>query len=298
MSRRTGARRDSPGTGPAEGGSSRPSFLRRFARHRAGMVGALTLFAFVLLSLLAPLIRPYDPLSADMSSVLRWPSAAHWLGTDEIGRDVLSRLLYGGQLSLRVGALAVIVGVGLGVPLGCLSGYAGGTVDLLIQRVVDVLQAFPGILLVLLVSASVGPNLEWTVVALGILSVPAFARLVRGSVLLVKELSYVEAAHAAGVGSFRVVARHILPNSLTPVIVQSSLQFGFSVLLLAGLGFLGLGAQPPTPEWGSMLASGRIYMRTAPHVVLFPALAISFVVLSMNLVGDALRDALDPHSEV
>ncbi len=244
--------------------------------------------------MVAPWVAPYDPLAADIGKALQPPSALHWLGTDELGRDILSRLLYGAGLSLRVGLLAVAVGIGVGVPLGSISGYYGGTFDLVGQRVVDTLQAFPGILLALLVAAIAGPHLEWTIAVLGILSVPIYTRLCRASVLQVKQLSYVEAARSIGCGEPRVIIRHVLPNSLSPVIVQSSIQFALSILLLAGLGFLGLGAQPPTPEWGSMLAQGRVYLRTSPHVVIFPAVTISVAVLALNLVGDALRDALDP----
>ena len=279
-------------SGPAAG--ARPSFLVRVAGHRAGLVGAVVIGTLFTLGILAAWIAPYDPLAANIRIARQAPSAVHWLGTDEIGRDVLSRLLFGAGLSLRVGFLAVLVGAGVGVPLGALSGYVGGLVDLLSQRVVDTLQAFPGILLAILVGAIVGPNLEWTIACLGILAVPVYTRLVRASVLQVKQLAYVEAARAVGCNELRIVARHVLPNSLSPVIVQSSLQFGFTVLLLAGLGFLGLGAQPPTPEWGGMLAQGVAYLRTAPHIVVFPGLIISVTVLALNLLGDALRDALDP----
>jgi peptide/nickel transport system permease protein len=177
-----------------------------------------------------------------------------------------------------------------------LSGYFGGTFDLVVQRAIDALQAFPGILLALLISAVVGPSLDWTIAALGVLSIPVYTRLVRASVLVVKELMFVEAARSMGCSGFRVIARHVLPNALSPVIIQSTLQFGTSVLLLAGLGFLGLGAQPPAPEWGAMLSQGRVYMRSSPHMVIFPGLVISITVLALNLIGDALRDALDPRA--
>lgn len=248
------------------------------------------------LGVTAAWLAPYDPLLSDIGIARQGPSALHWLGTDEIGRDILSRLLHGAGLSLRVGLLAVLVGTGVGVPLGALSGYYGGVFDLAAQRLVDTLQAFPGILLALLVTAVAGPSLELTIAVLGILTIPVYTRLVRASVLQVKQLSYVEAARSVGCREARVIVRHVLPNSLAPVIVQSSLQFALSVLLLAGLGFLGLGAQPPTPEWGSMLAQGRVYLRSSPHVVIFPSLVISVTVLALNLVGDALRDALDPRA--
>jgi ABC-type dipeptide/oligopeptide/nickel transport system permease subunit len=247
----------------------------------------------VIAGLLAPLLAPHDPLLADVSIRLQGPSPSHWLGTDEIGRDILSRLLYGATLSLRVGSSVVLLGVSLGVPLGATSGYVGGAFDLLVQRIIDTIQAFPGILLVILVVALVGPSLELAALALGMLAIPAFTRLTRGEVLLARELMYVEAARSVGCSDFKVLARHILPNTITPVIVQSSLQMGSALLLLAGLSFLGLGAQPPTPEWGAMLAAGTTQMRAAPHVVIFPAVAVSATVLGLNLIGDALRDALD-----
>jgi ABC-type dipeptide/oligopeptide/nickel transport system permease subunit len=273
---------------------SRPSFVRRFMRHRGGLVGAVVMLTLAALALLAPLIAPYDPAAADVLSARQAPTMAHWLGTDEIGRDILSRLLYGAQISLRVGVIAVGVGAGIGVPVGALSGYVGGLLDLLVQRVIDTLQAFPGILLAILISAVAGASLELTIAALGTLSIPVYARLVRGGVLAVKQLAYVDAARTVGCSPLRVVGRHVLPNALSPVFVQSSLQFAFSVLLLAGLGFLGLGAQPPTPEWGVMLAQGRVHLRSAPHIVIFAAIVISITVLALNLIGDALRDALDP----
>jgi ABC-type dipeptide/oligopeptide/nickel transport system permease subunit len=273
---------------------ARPSLISRVARHKAGLVGAVIIGTLFALGILAAQIAPYDPLAADIRSARQAPSALHWFGTDEIGRDILSRLLYGAGLSLRVGLLAVLMGAGIGVPLGALSGYFGGLLDLLAQRAVDTLQAFPGILLAILVGAILGPNLEWTIACLGILSVPVYTRLVRASVLQVKQLAYVEAARTVGCDERRIITSHVLPNSLSPVIVQSSLQFGFTVLLLAGLGFLGLGAQPPTPEWGGMLAQGVAYLRSSPHIVVFPGLVISVTVLALNLFGDALRDALDP----
>jgi ABC-type dipeptide/oligopeptide/nickel transport system permease subunit len=268
--------------------------VRRFAGHKAGVVGAAIVAAFLFVGVFAQVLAPYDPLFADPLIRLQTPSAAHLLGTDELGRDILSRLLYGTTTSMRAVIGIVATGLLLGVPIGAITGYFGGALDLIVQRAVDTIQAFPGILLAILVVALVGPSLELTVAALGFLAVPTYARLVRGSVLVVKQLAYVEAARAVGCASPRILFRHVLPNALTPVIVQSSLQTASALLLLAGLSFLGLGAQPPAPEWGSMLAGGRPYLRSAPHLVLFPGLAISLVVLGLNVVGDALRDALDP----
>jgi peptide/nickel transport system permease protein len=263
-------------------------------RHRGGFIGAVVFMAFVFAGVFAPVITSYDPIIANVSIATQGSSAAHWLGTDELGRDVLSRMLYGAGVSLRVGLLSVAAGAIIGTAVGSLTGYLGGGIDLVGQRVVDTIQAFPGLLLAILLSAAAGPSPEITVAVLGALSVPAYSRLVRGSVLVAKRLEYVEAARAVGCPTHRVLIRHVLPNAISVVIVQSSLQFATSVLLLAGLGYLGLGAQPPTPEWGAMLAEGRIYIRSAPHMVVFPCVAISIVVISLNLIGDALRDALDP----
>ncbi len=224
------------------------------------------------------------------------PVRLYLLGTDEQGRDLLSRILYGIPISLTIGLVAVGIGLILGVPLGALSAYFGGRVDLLIQRLVDVMLAFPGILLAIVLVAILGPGLENAMIAVGIAAVPIYARLVRGLVLSLKALDYVEAARALGASHARVLLRHILPNALGPILIQSSLQMAIAILFAAGLGFLGLGARPPEPEWGLMLARGREYLAVAPHVATFPGLAIVGLVLAFNLLGDALRDALDPRS--
>lgn len=277
---------------------ARPSFAYRFSRHRGGVIGAIVVLAFVAGGVLAPLIAPYDPLAADITRKLEPPSSTFWLGTDEIGRDILSRLLFGAGISLRVGLSVVLIGVAIGVPVGAITGYVGGGVDLLVQRLIDTVQAFPGILMLVLILALAGPSLELAAVGLGFLSAPAYARLMRGKVLQVREVLFVEAARATGCPGFTILRRHIVPNSISPVIVQSSLQAATALLLLSGVSFLGLGAQPPAPEWGSMLSQGRIYIRSAPHIVVFVGLAISLVVLGLNLVGDALRDALDPKTHL
>lgn len=274
----------------------RPSLLARFARHRAGLVGAVVVLAFAVGGFFATAIAPHDPLTADPLIRLQASTPEHWLGTDQIGRDMFSRLLHGASISMRACLVVVFLGIFIGVPLGAVSGYAGGVFDLLVQRAVDTIQAFPGILLLIMIVALIGPSLELAVMAIGFHSVPVYTRLVRGNVLLVKQLPYVESARAVGSGAVRILARHVVPNSITPVIIQATLQSANALLLLAGLSFLGLGAQPPTPEWGSMLATGRMHMRSSPHLVIFPGLAVSLVVLGLNLVGDALRDALDPRA--
>ena len=221
---------------------------------------------------------------------IRW----YALGTDEQGRDLLSRLIHGAWISLFIGLISVLIGVAVGVPIGAISGFFGGATDLLVQRVVDTLLAFPGILLAIVLVATFGTGLTNVMIAVGIASIPIYARLVRGSVLSVREREYVEAAKALGRRSMPTLFKHVLPNVMAPIIVQSSLQMAVAILFAAGLGFLGLGARPPQPEWGLMLARGREYLAVAPHVATFPGLAIVFVVLGFNLLGDALRDALDP----
>ncbi|ADI14254.1 ABC transporter permease [Truepera radiovictrix] len=221
----------------------------------------------------------------------------HLLGTDEQGRDVFSRLVHGAWISLFIGLIAVAIGIAVGVPIGALSGYHGGTFDLVVQRFIDVMLAFPGILLAIVLVATFGTGLTNVMIAVGIASIPIYARLVRGSVLSVRSREYIEAAKALGKKDVPILIQHVIPNALAPIIVQSSLQMAVAILFAAGLGFLGLGARPPQPEWGLMLARGREYLATAPHVATFPGLAIILVVLGFNLVGDALRDALDPRRQ-
>lgn len=222
------------------------------------------------------------------------PTRFYLLGTDEQGRDLLSRLIHGAWISMFIGLISIAIGVGIGVPAGAISGFLGGGTDMVVQRVIDTLLAFPGILLAIVLVATFGTGLTNVMIAVGVASVPIYARLVRGSVLQVKNREYVEAAAALGRRRLSTLGRHVIPNVMAPIIVQSSLQMATAILFAAGLGFLGLGARPPQPEWGLMLARGREYLAVAPHVATFPGLAIMFVVLGFNLLGDALRDALDP----
>lgn len=268
--------------------------VRRLARNRLAMLGLAIIVIFVALAVLAPWIAPHDPLQSSFAKRLQPPSAEHWLGTDELGRDMLSRLLYGARISLRVGLISVAIGIVIGVPLGAISAYYGGWVDLIVQRVIDVMLAFPGILLAIVLVSTLGVGLENVMIAVGIVSIPVYTRLVRGSALALKRKDFVEAARAAGARDLVIIARHILPNCVAPVIVQSTLQVGSSILWAAGLGFLGLGAQPPTPEWGTILSRGRQYLLVAPHITTATGLSIMLVVLGFNLLGDGLRDALDP----
>jgi len=268
--------------------------VRHLLQNRPAIVGLAMLTAVAVSAALAPWIAPYDPNAQAWDQALRGPSTAHWLGTDEFGRDVLARVIYGGRISLVVGILAVTIAAGLGVPLGLVSGFVGARVDVVVMRIMDVLLAFPAILLALAIVGTLGPGVRNAIIAVGIVAIPAFARVVRGATLVVRAQEYVDAARALGVSVPRIIARHVFPNAVAPVIVQATLGVGTAILSSAGLSFLGLGAQPPTPDWGGMLASGREYMLQAWWVATFPGLAIMVTVLGFNLVGDALRDALDP----
>jgi len=267
---------------------------RRLRRNRAAVAGAGIVLVFVLLAILAPVLVPYNPVQGNLNDRLQSFSGIHWLGTDELGRDLLSRILYGARVSLQIQIVAVVLALIIGVLLGSLSGYLGGYVDSLIMRCMDILLAFPGIFLALGIIAALGPGLLNLMFAAGISSIPQFARIVRASILSLKEREFVEAALALGSGSNRVMFRHLLPNCLAPIIVQSTLRMATVLLTASGLSFLGLGVQPPTPEWGAMLSNARSYLIVAPHVATIPGLAIMVVVVGFNLFGDGLRDTLDP----
>lgn len=267
---------------------------RQFRRSRAGLLGLGIIAGFLLAGLLAPVLAPHDPYEVDFDRSLEPPRRGSPFGRDELGRDMLSRIIYGARVSLVIGVIAVAIGIGVGVPLGALSGYHGGRPDLLTQRAVDIMLAFPGILLAIVVVAVLGVGLVQAMIAIGIVSIPVYARLVRGQTLSLRTQEFVEAARAMGAGTGRIIGRHVLPNTMAVIIVQSTLQVASAILTAAALGFLGLGAQPPTAEWGAMLSGARMYLRLAPHAVTFPGLAIMITVLGFNLLGDAIRDALDP----
>jgi ABC-type dipeptide/oligopeptide/nickel transport system permease subunit len=277
--------------GPTAAGSAR---WRAFRRHRAAMAGLVLLALLAGLSAAAPLLTAHPSDRQNLARALRPMSIEHPLGTDHLGRDMAARLLYGGRLSLAIGALAVGVGLAVGVPLGAASGFAGGLADLVIQRVADVLLSLPGFLLALSLVSMLGVGLWNVVISVGVSAIPIFIRLVRGSVLSIRGQTYVEAARALGQRRSVIVARHVLPNVVAPVIVQATLSLGSAILVAAGLGFLGLGVQAPTAEWGTMLGEGRQYIFRAPALSTLPGLAIFLAVLGFNLVGDGLRDALDP----
>ncbi len=267
---------------------------RRLARNRAALAGGAIVATFVLVALLAPVLAPDEPLRGRLAARLQPPSTAHWLGTDELGRDVLTRILYGARISLQIQVAAVGLALVVGTLLGLVAGYRGGVSDQLVMRLMDVLMAFPGIFLALAIIAALGTGLANVVIATAVYLVPQFARVVRASILSLREKEFVEAARALGEGDLAIVTRYLLPNSLAPIIVQTSLRMATVLLTASGLSFLGLGVQPPSPEWGAMLSNARSYMITAPHVATIPGLAIMLVVLGFNLLGDGLRDALDP----
>ena len=270
---------------------------RRWAklrRNKAALFGGVLILIYLITALLAPILFPGSPSAPNLMKSLERPSMEHPLGTDELGRSILGRIIYGSRVSLLIAIGVVCVGLLVGVPLGLISGYYGGKVDFGIQRVTDTMLAFPGFLLALSLVAVLGVGLKNTIISVGISMVPIYIRLVRGCTLLVKEQTYVEAARAMGTRDVTILIRHVLPNVMAPITIQTSLGMGTAILFAAGLGFLGVGVQPPTPEWGTMLSSGRAYLFNAPHVATFPGIAIFFAVLGFNLSGDGLRDILDP----
>jgi ABC-type dipeptide/oligopeptide/nickel transport system permease subunit len=276
--------------------------LRRFClklrRNKAAVAGGAMLLVYLAAALLAPLLVQGDASAPNLSMALETPSPQEPLGTDELGRSILNRIIYGARVSLLIAVGVVAVGLIIGVPLGLVSGYFGGKIDFGIQRATDAMLAFPGFLLALALVSVLGVGIKNTMISIGISMVPQYIRLVRACVLTVRAEVYVEAARAAGTRDGMILWRHILPNVMVPITVQTSLSMGTAILFAAGLGFLGIGVQPPTPEWGTMLGSARNYLFHAPHVATFPGLAILLAVLSFNLLGDGLRDALDPRFKI
>ena len=263
-------------------------------RSRMALPGAVVVLSFVLMALFAPLIAPYDPFQNNLSQTLLRPSTKHLLGTDELGRDILSRILYGARISILEGLVSVLLAMVIGVPMGVISGYLGGKVDAVMMRLIDILLAFPGVLLAVAIISILGPSLTNAMISVGIYTVPIFARLARGSTLSVKEEPFIEACRAIGISHVQILYRHIFPNISAHLFVMATLRVGISILTASSLSFLGLGAQPPSPEWGAMLSNGRNYLLVAPHLVIFPGLAIILLVLGINLLQDGLRLALDP----
>jgi peptide/nickel transport system permease protein len=267
---------------------------RRLFRRKAAVTGLVVLTLFILLALLAPVIVPYDPIATSWSLVRKAPTALHWFGTDELGRDILSRVVYGARASLLAGLISVAIALGIGVPLGLLAGYRGGFTDALISRITDAMLACPFLILAIALAAFLGPSLGNAMIAIGISATPVFIRLTRGQVLSVKAEDYVEAARALGNPPWRIAFAHILPNILPALLVQATLSVAAAIIAEAALSFLGLGQQPPAPSWGSMLNAAQRFLTQAPWMAIWPGLAIFLVVLSLNLLGDGLRDALDP----
>ena len=272
--------------------------LRMLVRNRVAMAGLGILLFLALTAIAAPLISRYDPYAVDILNQLAPPGAAHPFGTDLYGRDILTRIFWGGRITLVVGLISVSIAATVGVLLGLTSGYYGGAIDTLIMRFIDVLLAFPRILLALSIVGMLGPGLLNVMVAVGIAGITGYARLVRGSVLSAKEQPYVEAARVVGCQDVKILFRHLLPNVVGPVIILATLDVASAILSASSLSFLGLGVQPPAAEWGAMLNEGRNYLRSAPWITLFPGLAIMVSVLSINMLGDGLRDALDPRLKV
>lgn len=268
--------------------------LRRLWRRRGAMFGLAVVTFFVAVALLAPYIAPYDPIQTSWTSIRKAPSALHWFGTDENGRDMLSRIIWGARASLMAGVISVSIALLIGVPVGMLAGYVGGWVDALISRITDAMLACPFLILAIALAAFLGPSLGNAMIAIGITATPIFVRLTRGATMAVKVEDYVEAARAVGNPHRRIAIRHILPNIIPPVMVQATLAIAAAIIAEASLSFLGLGQQPPSPSWGSMLNTAQRFIEQAPWMAIFPGLSIFIVVLAFNLFGDGLRDALDP----
>ncbi|WP_053218641.1 nickel transporter permease [Virgibacillus senegalensis] len=285
---------DNPEAFTAKSSSLWLDALSRLVKSKTSFIGLLIILLLIVIAVMAPVVATHDPTEQQLLDRYLAPSADHWLGTDELGRDIYSRIVYGTRISIQIGLIAVGISAVIGILLGGIAGYFGRWIDQIIMRLIDILMAFPSILLAIALVAVLGASLTNAMIAIGIVGVPQFARIVRSTVLSVKETEYIEAARAIGAKNNRILFQHVLPNCLAPIIVQATLSIGTAILDAAGLSFLGLGAQPPSPEWGAMLSDGRAALQTAPWVVAFPGMAIFLVVLGFNLFGDGLRDALDP----
>jgi peptide/nickel transport system permease protein len=274
--------------------SPRQLFWRRFRKETTAVVGLVIIIVFALLALLAPLISPYDPLGQNIPASLAAPGPAHWFGADKLGRDILSRIMYGARISL-VSGVAVITMAGLfGSSVGLLAGYRRGWADEALMRVTDIFFAFPSLILAMAIAGALGPSLQNALIAVAVVTWPVYARLVRGQMLILREREFVQAARLVGATDSLIMRRHLLPNTLSPLLVQASFDMGGIILAVAGLSFIGFGAQPPIPEWGVMISEGRTYITTQWWLTFFPAISMLFAVAGFNLVGDGLRDVLDP----
>lgn len=266
----------------------------RMKRNKLAMVGLIIIIALFLIAIFADFIAPYDFATQDLSKQFLSPSSEHIFGTDDLGRDIFSRIVYGSRISLKVGFISVGIALILGTTIGAVTGYYGGRVDNLLMRFIDILQSIPDTLLAIAILAALGPGLANLMVAVGIAAIPGYARIVRSSVLSIRDMEFIEAAKASGSSDFRIIFKHIIPNCLAPIIVQATLGVAYAILNAAGLSFIGLGLEPPTPEWGAMLSGGRAYLRDYPHMTIFPGIAIVITIFALNVLGDGLRDALDP----
>lgn len=268
--------------------------MKQMSKNKLAMIGLAIFIVEIVLAILAPYISPYSYTKMDMTACFATPSATHFFGCDDMGRDIFSRVLYGARYSISIGILAVLFSVIIGCAIGAVAGYFGGQVDNLIMRLLDVIQAIPGMLMMIVISAVLGPGYLNTIIAMSFGSIPGMARMLRAQMLKERTNEYIEAATSINCSTFRIIFHHLIPNCLSPIIVQATMGVGQTITLAAGLSFIGLGVQPPIPEWGAMLSASRQFMRQAPHLVVFPGLAIAVTVLALNLMGDGLRDALDP----
>ena len=268
--------------------------MKQMSKNKLAMIGLAIFIVEIVLAILAPYISPYSYTKMDMTACFATPSATHFFGCDDMGRDIFSRVLYGARYSISIGILAVLFSVVIGCAIGAVAGYFGGQVDNLIMRLLDFIQAIPGMLMMIVISAVLGPGYLNTIIAMSFGSIPGMARMLRAQMLKERTNEYIEAATSINCSTFRIIFHHLIPNCLSPIIVQATMGVGQTITLAAGLSFIGLGVQPPIPEWGAMLSASRQFMRQAPHLVVFPGLAIAVTVLALNLMGDGLRDALDP----
>jgi peptide/nickel transport system permease protein len=271
--------------------------LQNLLARPSAVIGLAIIALFVLLAIFAPFVAPYDPVATSWSAVRKAPSSAHWFGTDELGRDIMSRIIFGTRASLLAGVISVSIAIAIGVPLGLLAGYRGGFIDALISRITDAMLACPALILAIALAAFLGPSLTNAMIAIGITATPIFIRLTRGQAINVKVENYIEAAEAIGNSSLRIALRHVLPNVIPALLVQITLSIAAAIIAEAALSFLGLGQQPPSPSWGSMLNSAQRFLVSAPWMAFWPGLSIFLIVMSFNLLGDGLRDALDPREQ-
>ncbi len=268
--------------------------MARLRRNRSAMIGLGIFLALALLAVFAPYVTRYGYAEINMAARFQTPSAAHWFGTDELGRDVFSRIIYGGRYSLSVGLIATLSGLLFGIVIGAVAGFYGGQIDNVTMRFLDIFQSIPGILMTICIAAVLGAGFDKTIMALAITQIPGYARTLRAQVMTVRDLDYMEAANTIGAGSFRQIVRYVLPNSFSPLLVLTTMNVATTVLITASLSYIGLGIQPPSPEWGAMLSAAKGYIRAYPYLLIFPGLFIAITVLGLNMFGDALRDALDP----